>query len=89
MKILVLGCNGMAGHLISLYFKEKGHEVVGFARQQSADVYVHRSLSVKANVSVESREMLSPLVSWNDLLQIMHWKMISNQKKQKKQMERK
>lgn len=35
MKILVLGCNGMAGHLISLYFKEKGHEVEGFARQQS------------------------------------------------------
>lgn len=35
MKILVLGCNGMAGHLISLYFKEKGHEVVGLARQQS------------------------------------------------------
>lgn len=34
MKILVLGCNGMAGHLISLYFKEQGHEVVGFARQQ-------------------------------------------------------
>lgn len=25
----------MAGHLISLYFKEKGHQVVGFARQQS------------------------------------------------------
>lgn len=25
----------MAGHLISLYFKERGHEVVGFARQQS------------------------------------------------------
>lgn len=35
MKILVLGCNGMAGHLISLYFKEQGHEVVGFARHQS------------------------------------------------------
>lgn len=35
MKILVLGCNGMAGHLISLYFKEQGHEVVGFARQHS------------------------------------------------------
>ena len=29
MKILVLGCNGMAGHLISLYFKEQGHEVIG------------------------------------------------------------
>jgi len=25
----------MAGHLISLYFKEQGHEVVGFARQNS------------------------------------------------------
>lgn len=35
MKVLVLGCNGMAGHLISLYFKERGHEVVGFARQKS------------------------------------------------------
>lgn len=35
MKILVLGCNGMAGHLISLYFKERGHEVVGFARSAS------------------------------------------------------
>lgn len=35
MKIFVLGCNGMAGHLISLYFKEQGHEVVGFARQKS------------------------------------------------------
>ena len=35
MKLLVLGCNGMAGHLISLYFKEQGHEVMGFARKQS------------------------------------------------------
>lgn len=35
MKILVLGCNGMAGHLISLYFKEQGYEVTGFARSAS------------------------------------------------------
>lgn len=35
MKLLVLGCNGMAGHLISLYLKEAGHQVVGFARQAS------------------------------------------------------
>ena len=35
MKFLVLGCNGMAGHLISLYLKECGHEVLGFARQKS------------------------------------------------------
>ncbi|MBO4915022.1 MAG: sugar nucleotide-binding protein [Oscillospiraceae bacterium] len=35
MKILVLGCNGMAGHMISLYLKERGHEVLGFARKKS------------------------------------------------------
>lgn len=35
MKLLVLGCNGMAGHLISLYLKNQGHDVVGFARSES------------------------------------------------------
>lgn len=35
MRFLVLGCNGMAGHLISLYLKDKGHEVLGFARTKS------------------------------------------------------
>lgn len=32
MKFLILGCNGMAGHLISLCLKERGHEVFGFDR---------------------------------------------------------
>lgn len=35
MKILVLGCNGMAGHMISLYLYEQGYEVEGFARSES------------------------------------------------------
>ncbi len=35
MKILVIGCNGMAGHVISLYLKERGHEVLGYAREKS------------------------------------------------------
>ena len=35
MKFLVLGCNGMAGHMISLYLKEQGYEVDGFARKES------------------------------------------------------
>jgi dTDP-4-dehydrorhamnose reductase len=35
MKFLVLGCNGMAGHLISLYLHESGHYVTGYARQKS------------------------------------------------------
>ena len=39
MKFLVLGSNGMAGHMISLYLKERGHEVFGFDR--SAPRYVN------------------------------------------------
>lgn len=35
MKFLVLGCNGMAGHLISLYLQEQGHNVTGFALEKS------------------------------------------------------
>lgn len=35
MKFLVLGCNGMAGHMISLYLQEAGHEVLGFDRRES------------------------------------------------------
>lgn len=35
MKFLVIGCNGMAGHIITLYLKEKGHSVIGFARSKS------------------------------------------------------
>lgn len=35
MKFLVLGCNGMAGHLISLYLKEREHDVLGFDRRPS------------------------------------------------------
>lgn len=36
MKFLVLGCNGMAGHMICLYLQENGHKVTGFAREESA-----------------------------------------------------
>lgn len=35
MRYLIFGVNGMAGHVIAQYLTEKGHEVVGFARQQS------------------------------------------------------
>lgn len=35
MRFLVLGCNGMAGHMISLYLKEQGHDVLGFAHTHS------------------------------------------------------
>lgn len=35
MKFLILGCNGMAGHMVSLYLKEQGYEIEGFARSES------------------------------------------------------
>lgn len=39
MRFLVVGCNGMAGHVISVYLKEQGHDVTGYAR--SASKYVN------------------------------------------------
>lgn len=35
MRYLILGCNGMAGHMISIYLKENGHDVTGFAKIKS------------------------------------------------------
>ena len=35
MNFLVLGCNGMAGHTISLYLHEKGNNVTGVSRKKS------------------------------------------------------
>lgn len=35
MKFFILGCNGMAGHTISLYLQENGHTVLGFDRTKS------------------------------------------------------
>lgn len=33
MRFLILGASGMAGHLISLYLKDCGHDVTGFSRR--------------------------------------------------------
>ena len=35
MKFLILGCNGMAGHTVSIYLKEQGHSVFGFDMAKS------------------------------------------------------
>ncbi len=34
MKVLILGGTGMAGHTISIYFKEAGHDVIAFSRSK-------------------------------------------------------
>lgn len=33
MKILILGASGMAGHIISIFFKEQGYDVTAFTRR--------------------------------------------------------
>ena len=35
MRFFICGCNGMAGHTISLYLKEHGHDVEGFDLRES------------------------------------------------------
>lgn len=35
MKFFICGCNGMAGHTISLYLQEQGHNVYGFDLKKS------------------------------------------------------
>jgi dTDP-4-dehydrorhamnose reductase len=36
MKFLVLGASGMAGHTISMYLQEQGHDVLGFDQKKVA-----------------------------------------------------
>lgn len=56
MRFLVMGCNGMAGHMISLYLHEQGHDVLGFARSKSK--YVP---SVEGNA--EDTDLIREIVS--------------------------
>ncbi len=37
MKVLILGVDGMLGHVVRLYFQEKGHIVKGTSRSEGAD----------------------------------------------------
>ena len=55
MKFLVLGCNGMAGHIISLYLQEQGYDVLGFGRGSSAYV---KSISGDARDASLLRDIL-------------------------------
>lgn len=57
MKFLVLGCNGMAGHLISLYLQEKGYDVTGFARTKSE--LLHKSIAGDATDCTLLRKIIS------------------------------
>ncbi|MEF9987162.1 MAG: sugar nucleotide-binding protein [Bacteroidales bacterium] len=55
MKFFVLGCNGMAGHIVSLYLQEQGHEVFGFDRMESRYV---KSISGDARDTAKLKEVI-------------------------------
>jgi len=59
MNFFVLGCNGMAGHLISLYLKERGYSVIGFARVKSK--YVDTVVG-----DAQNTELLKRIINEND-----------------------
>jgi dTDP-4-dehydrorhamnose reductase len=48
MKFFVLGAAGMAGHTISMYLEEQGHEVVGFD--------MSRALYIKTSITGDARD---------------------------------
>jgi len=60
MKILVLGANGMAGHTISMYFIEKGHNVTTLTRRPFT---VGRNINI--NLCVNTLNELEELISNN------------------------
>jgi dTDP-4-dehydrorhamnose reductase len=55
MKFFVLGCNGMAGHTISLFLQEQGHDVLGFDIRKSKYV---RSISGNAYETESLRKVI-------------------------------
>ena len=57
MKLLVLGANGMAGHMICMYFMDKGNEVTGFDRT----AVMHCSRGVCGDA--QDRELLASLIA--------------------------
>lgn len=56
MKFFICGCNGMAGHTISLYLKEQGHDVYGFDLKES--LYIP-SFACNAYDTAKLRQVIS------------------------------
>jgi dTDP-4-dehydrorhamnose reductase len=70
MKYLVLGCNGMAGHLISLYLTEQGHDVTGFARSKSkyVNTIIGNAMDIKLLQSVLAERKFDAVINCIGLL---------------------
>lgn len=47
MRILVIGANGMLGHVVKLYFEEKGYEVYSTSRRKDAQCYFDAERDIK------------------------------------------
>jgi dTDP-4-dehydrorhamnose reductase len=57
MKFLVIGCNGMVGHVVGLLLQEKGHDVHGYDENESSIIHsVVGSLKNTGNIDRIIRE---------------------------------
>ena len=53
MKILIIGSEGMLGHVVKTYFEQKGHEVVSTTRQEKgSDLYFNITNSISGIDSI-------------------------------------
>ena len=72
MKFLVLGSNGMAGHMVSLYLLDRGHLVDGFARNR-------KSITTNIVGDVRNIQLIKGLVDANNYDAIVNCVGILNQ----------
>ncbi len=65
MRFLVLGCNGMAGHVISIYLKEQGHNVIGFAKTKSpfVDTIIGNALDKASVISAVEKQRFDVIIN--------------------------
>lgn len=47
MKILILGSNGMLGHMLYNYFKEKNYDVIGTLKEENSELYYDAFLDME------------------------------------------
>lgn len=76
MKILVLGCNGMAGHVVAKYLIEKKYDVYGLARNDSPIVNKSKLFVIDAT----NLSLLENIIRENDFDYIINCLGILNKK---------
>ena len=59
MKILILGSDGMLGHVVKIYFEEKGYDVVCTTRRDDkSELYFTNRIDFFQKVSLQKSKFL-------------------------------